>query len=189
MTGHLLVLRIQWPWRPSFFPKLHVWVPVGRVQDRKTEITSVEQNRELSKAGSHPAVRSLHQDGGGSAAAPDSRESSAPLPDPCPAPPSCKQAKQLHDSVSSWTRWRTEVHGVSTQPCRSDPCWKRPICLYSYNTQLKDSLKQGCSSTTRRAVSEDCLVPTSKYEQQKEISRARHGGARLNPSTWEAEPG
>lgn len=79
MTGHLLVLRIQWPWRPSFFPKLHVWVPVGRVQDRKTEITSVEQNRELSKAGSHPAVRSLHQDSGGSAAAPDSRERVQPL--------------------------------------------------------------------------------------------------------------
>ena len=27
MTGHLLVLRIQWPRRPSFFSKLHIWVP------------------------------------------------------------------------------------------------------------------------------------------------------------------
>lgn len=123
MTGHLLVLRIQWPRRPSFFSKLHIWVPVEKVQHRKTEIIGAEQNKELSKAGSHPADRSLHRDSGGSSCGtPDSSYSLAPIcytghshpPRPLPSSPSCKQAEQFHDSVFSRTKWRTEVHGVST---------------------------------------------------------------------------
>lgn len=44
MTGHLLVLRIQRPRRPGLFPQLHVWVPVRRRRERRTQFTERQMN-------------------------------------------------------------------------------------------------------------------------------------------------
>lgn len=161
MTGHLLVLRIQRPRRPSFFPQLHVWVPVGMEQDRKTEIISTERNRGLPKAGTvtqqtEPCteavvaqiVKPLTQE---SEFSPISYRH---LPRALPKSPQLESSRatlqlHLHGSVSSWARWRTEVHGFSTQPCRLGTCWKRPICLQLQHS-IEGSLNQVCSSTTGR---------------------------------------
>lgn len=44
MTGHLLVLGIQRPRRPGLFPQLHVWVPVRRGRERRTQFTERQMN-------------------------------------------------------------------------------------------------------------------------------------------------
>lgn len=65
MTGHLLVFRIQWPRRPGLFPQLHVWVPVRRGWDERTEFTGGPTNIRTGRVGMwwpdhhHPAVPSL----------------------------------------------------------------------------------------------------------------------------------
>lgn len=45
VTGHLLVLGIQRPRRPGLFPQLHVWVPVRRGGDGRTEFTGRQTRR------------------------------------------------------------------------------------------------------------------------------------------------
>lgn len=64
MTGHLLVFGIQWPRRPGLFPQLHVWVPVRRGWDERTEFIGGPTNVRTGRVGMwwpdhhHPAVPS-----------------------------------------------------------------------------------------------------------------------------------
>lgn len=69
MTGHLLILRIQRPRRPSFFPQLHIWVPAGR-DNTGRQITDVNGTDDTARQAQSPQTGACTETVEANAAAP-----------------------------------------------------------------------------------------------------------------------